>query len=513
MTLHGERIIILDFGGQYSQLIARRVREMGVFSVIYPYNTPLEIILDERPRGIILSGGPNSVYDQEAPLMDPSLLQKGIPLLGICYGMQLLVHQSPGGRVSSSSKEYGRAELKPLVKEGLFSRIEREIGVWMSHGDAVVTLPMGFEVLAKTETVPVAAIGDTKRSLYGLQFHPEVTHTEKGREILESFLFSICQCRGDWQVKDFIPEKVEEIRERAGDKEAVCALSGGVDSLVAATLVREAIGERLRCIFVDHGLLRKDEATEVLERLKPLFGESLIYVEASKRFLQRLEGIEDPETKRFIIGEEFIRVFEEEARRLGSIEFLVQGTIYPDIIESGTITAATIKSHHNVGGLPEKMDLKLIEPLADLFKDEVRLVGEKLGLPNALIYRQPFPGPGLAIRILGEISREAILVLQEADAIFREEIKRAQLDQDIWQYFAVLAAKIKSVGVKGDQRSYQHPIILRAVQSADAMTASYYPIPHPILHKIASRIVNEVEGVNRVLYDITGKPPATIEWE
>lgn len=513
MTLHGERIVILDFGGQYSQLIARRVRERGVFSVIYPYNISLQEILAERPKGIILSGGPNSVYDRDSPLLDPSLLQEGIPLLGICYGMQLLVHQSPGGRVSSFSKEYGRVHVKPLVRDGLFSGIGEEIEAWMSHGDAVMDLPPGFEILAKTENNPIAAIGDPERSLYGLQFHPEVTHTMKGTEILENFLYHICQCRGEWQVEDSIPEKVEEIKERIGNKEAVCALSGGVDSLVSAMLVREAIGERLYCIFVDHGLLRKGEALEVQERLKPFFGENLIYVEASHRFLHQLQGVEDPERKRKIIGEEFIHVFEEEAKKLGSIEFLVQGTIYSDIVESGTITAATIKSHHNVGGLPEKMDLKLIEPLRDLFKDEVRVIGEKLGLPRDLIYRQPFPGPGLAIRILGEVKREEILILQEADSIFREEITREGLDESIWQYFVVLATRIKSVGVKGDQRSYQYPIILRAVQSTDAMTASYYPIPHPLLYRIANRIVNEVEGVNRILYDITGKPPATIEWE
>lgn len=508
-----ERILILDFGGQYSQLIARRVRESGVFSQILPFNTSAEEILSVKPQGIILSGGPNSVYAPGAPRMDPEILEAGIPLLGICYGMQLLVHQIPGGEVAPSSSEYGSASLTPLSIQGLFSGIKGELSVWMSHGDAVVGLPPGFQVLAQTETLPVAAMGHEGRGLYGLQFHPEVTHTEEGRTILENFLFRICHCQGDWEVEDFIPEKVLEIKKRVGPGEAICALSGGVDSLVAAALVEQAIGDRLHCIFVNHGLLRKGEAQEVRDSLRPLFGKNLIYVEAEDRFLRCLEGVLDPEKKRKIIGEEFIRIFEEEARRLGAIDFLVQGTIYPDIIESGTVTAATIKSHHNVGGLPEKMELKLVEPLQDLFKDEVRMVGRRLGLPEEMVFRQPFPGPGLAIRILGEITRERLTILKEADFLFRKELALAGLDQEIWQYFAVLATGIRSVGVKGDERSYQYPIILRAVNSSDAMTASYAPIPHAVLDRISRRIVNEVEGINRVLYDITGKPPATIEWE
>lgn len=513
MTKKRERVVILDFGGQYSQLIARRVRESGVFSQILPFNTPCAELLSLAPKGIILSGGPNSVYARGAPRIDPKLLDLGIPILGICYGMQLLVHQTPGGRVAPSSREYGSASLTPLSLEGLFSDVPDPLTVWMSHGDAVVELPPGFQILAKTETVSVAAIGEKQRSLYGLQFHPEVTHTQQGQKILENFLFGICLCSGDWEVEDFISEKVLEIQKSVGKRKAVCALSGGVDSLVAAVLVQKAIGAHLHSIFVNHGLLRKGEAQEVLDSLTPLFGENLSYVEAGDRFLSRLKGVLDPERKRKIIGEEFIRVFEEEARRLGAIHYLVQGTIYPDIVESGTITAATIKSHHNVGGLPEKMDLELVEPLQDLFKDEVREVGRRLHLPAEMINRQPFPGPGLAIRILGEITWERLSILQEADAIFREELAAAGLDKKIWQYFAVLAAGIQSVGVKGDQRSYQYPIILRAVNSSDAMTASSVFVPYAVLDRVSRRIVNEVHGINRVLYDLTGKPPATIEWE
>ncbi|WP_422448685.1 glutamine-hydrolyzing GMP synthase [Thermoanaerobacterium sp. DL9XJH110] len=506
-----ENVIILDFGGQYSQLIARRVREAHVYCEILSYKTPLEEILKRKPRAIIFSGGPASVYSENAPVCDRRIFEAGIPVLGICYGMQLMCHLL-GGRVEPArTREYGRAELMVDDEDRLFQGLEQNMIVWMSHSDSILQLPEGFRTLAHTRNTPHAAVGNGS-NLFGVQFHPEVVHTPRGREILNNFLFGVAGCSGNWSMKSFVDEQVRAIKERVGDGKALCALSGGVDSSVAALITHKALGDNLTCIFVDHGLLRKNEAESVIKTFRDKFHINLIAVDASERFLTKLQGVTDPERKRKIIGEEFIRVFEDEAAKLGKIDFLVQGTLYPDVIESGTDTAAVIKSHHNVGGLPEDVEFRIIEPLRDLFKDEVRKIGAQMGLPEEIVYRQPFPGPGLAIRVLGEVTREKLDLLREADAIVYEEIKRAGLYRELWQAFAVLP-DIRSVGVMGDERTYAYTVAIRAVISEDGMTADWARLPADVLDNISTRIVNEVPGVNRVVYDITSKPPSTIEWE
>ncbi len=507
-----ELVIVLDFGGQYSQLIARRIREHNVFCEMLAYNTPLDEIKSKNPRGIIFSGGPSSVYQEGAPRIDPAIYDLGIPVLGICYGMQLMAFQLGGEVNGAAMREYGKTEIEILPHSGLLECMGEKDLCWMSHGDRVEAPPPGFNVLARTEKAPVAAMVEPGRNLYAVQFHPEVVHTPRGQDILRYFLFDICGCSGNWTMGSFIEQTVAEVRAKVGDRQVLCALSGGVDSSVAAVLVHRAIGDQLTCVFVNHGLLRKDEAKTVQELFRNKFNINLIYVDASKRFLTRLQGVADPERKRKIIGEEFIRVFEEEAAKLGEIDFLVQGTLYPDVVESGTATAAVIKSHHNVGGLPENMRLSLIEPLRWLFKDEVRRVGEELGMPDNIVWRQPFPGPGLAVRILGEVTPEKVALLQEADAIVTVEIANAGLDREIWQYFAVLPG-LYSVGVMGDERTYAHTVGIRAVYSHDGMTADWAKIPYDVLERISGRIVSENKEINRVVYDITSKPPATIEWE
>lgn len=505
-------VLVLDFGGQYNQLIARRVREAHVYSEMISYKTPVEVIKARKPQGIIFSGGPASVNQEGAPKVDPAIYDLGIPIFGICYGMQLMTIQLGGQVVHPEVREYGKAMLQVDQASGLWKGLGGERQCWMSHGDSVTKLPEGFSIAAHTDHTPVAAMMNEKRHFYGVQFHPEVKHTPDGQTMLEHFLFDICGCLGDWTMESFIEGQIKEIREKVGDRRVLCALSGGVDSSVAAVLVHRAIGDQLTCVFVDHGFMRKNEAEQVKKIFTEEFHLNLVFVDARERFMAKIGGVSDPETKRIGIGNEFIRLFEDEARKLGEIDFLVQGTLYPDIVESGTETAETIKSHHNVGGLPEDMKFKLIEPLNMLFKDEVREVGSELGIPEEIVWRQPFPGPGLAIRILGEITVEKLDILREADAIIIDEVRKAGLYREIWQSFAVLPS-IKSVGVMGDGRTYAYPIVVRAVTSEDAMTADWARLPYDLMEKISTRIVNEVQGVNRVVYDITSKPPGTIEWE
>ena len=508
-----EKILILDFGGQYSKLIARRTRECGVFSEILSYTSSPERIMEKGYKAIILSGGPASVYEANAPQCDKAIFDMGLPVLGICYGAQLMANLLDGYVEKSGSPEYGSTMVQVDKKAALFAspNVEDVTATWMSHTDYIKTVPYGFNITAKTENCPVAAMENNSRKLYAVQFHPEVTNSIHGMDMLKTFIFDICGFKGNWKMSSFIDDAVAKIKEKAGNGKALCALSGGVDSSVAALLVQKAIGDRLTCVFVDHGLLRKNEGDEV-EAVFSKFGLNLIRVNAGERFLAKLKDVEDPEQKRKIIGSEFIAVFEEEAKKLGSVDYLVQGTIYPDVIESGAGSSAMIKSHHNVGGLPETMDFKgLIEPLRELFKDEVRKVGLDLGLPENLVMRQPFPGPGLGVRIIGKITAEKVAILQDADAVFREEIAAAGLDREISQYFAALT-DMRSVGVMGDSRTYYYTVGLRAVITSDFMTAEWARIPHEVLAKTSNRIVNEVHGINRVVYDITTKPPATVEW-
>jgi GMP synthase (glutamine-hydrolysing) len=513
--LRQERILILDFGSQTTQLIARRVRESHVYCEIHPFNMTIEEIENFKPKGIILSGGPSSVHDEGAPLADPKIFELGIPVLGICYGMQLLAHQLGGAVEKAQRREYGPASIDIDAPGDLFRDIEREgVRVWMSHGDRILKLPPSFTIMASSGNSPAAAMGDPNRRLYGVQFHPEVAHTPCGKDILENFLFHICRCRPSWTMKSFAESAVESIRQKVGNDEVICALSGGVDSSVVAVLVHRAIGERLHCIFVNNGLLRKGEAETVQRVFRDHFAINLNYVDASIEFLYRLQGVSDPEHKRKIIGNLFIEIFEREAARISNARYLAQGTLYPDVIESVSFKgpSATIKTHHNVGGLPETMELELIEPLRELFKDEVRLVGRELGLPERTIMRHPFPGPGLAIRIIGELTPANLEILREADAVIQEEIEASGWYEHVWQSFAVLLP-VRSVGVMGDERTYDQVIALRAVESVDAMTADWARLPYEVLGRISNRIINEVKGVNRVVYDISSKPPSTIEWE
>ena len=514
--LHHDFIAILDFGAQYNQLIARRVRESNIYCEILPYDTSLSELKKKNTKGVIFTGGPNSVFEKDAPQPDPKLLTSGIPILGICYGMQLLAHALKG-HVGGTTREYGRTELLIEKKEALFAGLNDSEICWMSHGDSVLSLPEGFETLAKTATGATAAIGNHEKKIYGVQFHPEVTHTEHGKEIIKNFLYAVCQAKPTWTTQSFIEEAVENIRRQVGQKRILCALSGGVDSTTVAALVHKAVGDQLTCMFIDQGFMRKNEAKKINKLFSEDFKMNLVHVNASESFFEKLKGVVDPEEKRKRIGNEFIRTFEREAKKLGEIPFLAQGTLYPDVIESAVpgpkvTTAHTIKTHHNVGGLPKDLKFTLVEPLRKLFKDEVRALGKDLGVPENIVSRQPFPGPGLAIRVIGEVTPERVRILQEVDDIIVGEVKKAGLYKQLWQSFGVLLP-IRTVGVMGDKRTYLNTVAIRAVTSTDGMTADWARLPYDLLEIMSSRIIREVPEVNRVAYDVSSKPPATIEWE
>lgn len=507
-----ETVIVLDYGSQYNQLISRRIREIGVFSELKSHKITAAEVREIAPVGLILSGGPNSVYDEGSFDIDPEIFELGIPILGICYGMQLMCYKLGGNVEAASDREYGKAMIELQTESKLFAGTPSPQQVLMSHGDKVTAIPEGFEIVATSPNSPYAAVEDKARQFYGIQFHPEVRHSIYGNDLLRNFALNICGAKGDWSMKNFIEMQIEAIRAKVGDKKVLLGLSGGVDSSVVGVLLQKAIGDQLTSIFVDHGFLRKGEADQVMKTLGGKFGLNIIKVDAQKRFMDKLEGLSDPETKRKIIGNEFVYVFDDEATKLNGIEFLAQGTLYTDVIESGTDTAQTIKSHHNVGGLPEDMQFQLIEPLNTLFKDEVRALGTQLGMPDEIVWRQPFPGPGLAIRVLGDLTEEKLETVRESDAILREEIAKAGLERDVWQYFTV-NTDVRSVGVMGDGRTYDYTIAIRAITSIDGMTADFARLPWDILQKISVRIVNEVDHVNRIVYDITSKPPATVEWQ